>query len=89
MIEIKDTKTNSARIVKMGRMNPLQVGVIVEGEAMPEQVGCYVMRTASSEDFEVINLSNPGTDKCWNFRSPIEVRLLGEGESVTLTLRNK
>ena len=89
MIEIAETKTKEIPTVKMRNMKPMQVGVVVTDDCKQGYIGRYVMRTASTEKFEVMDLSKPGQNKCWTGNPNLEVRLLEEGESITLTLRNK
>lgn len=72
----------SGEIVSMRAMEPLQVGVrCIDGH--------LVMRTASST-LEVMDLSDPGKDKCWKdlHGDQNQVQLLGPGERVTIELYN-
>jgi polynucleotide 5'-kinase involved in rRNA processing len=77
----KDYKTNTIEIVKseeedtipMNEMKPLQIGII-KGSKYNDHV---VMRTASSNNFEVMDLTESGIDKCWyNWCRLIKVKLL-------------
>jgi len=83
MIKImSEAKEKNERFTTIGLMSPLQVGVNVD-------TGEYVMRTASSHNFEVLNLSNSGEYECWTSEHcPIEVRLLNADESITIKLFN-
>jgi len=49
-------------IIPMEKMKPLEIGRIVNDGILKNTI---VMRTASSIQFEVINLTNPGKDACW------------------------
>lgn len=65
--------------VKMYDMKPLQIGV-TEG-------GVLVMRTASTSKLEIMNLSIPGADRCWETSFNIRVKLSPPGTKVTLEVR--
>jgi len=69
------------KIKKMSEMKPLEVCVTVDASAV-------VFRTASSDHFEVIDMSNVGVDECWvdNYSFSPKVRELREGESYTFEL---
>ena len=75
-------------IVKMYHMKPLQVGRIVcNGNDMRNNH--LVMRTASTEKFEVIDLSEYEEDACWTDpEASYNVKLLAPDEEVTITLKN-
>ena len=75
-------------IVKMYHMKPLQVGRIVcNGNDMRNNH--LVMRTASTEKFEVIDLSEYREGACWtNPGVDHDVKLLRPDEEVTITLKN-
>jgi len=64
MIKIVNSE-NSRDIdtIPMNQMKPLQVAEIVRGTT---HKGDIVMRTASEDTFEVMNLTRPGPDVCWN-----------------------
>lgn len=86
MIKIKKEDKKEPKFITMGQMEPLQVGII-EDDGIYR--GTVVMRTASKCAFEVINLSNPDTNKCWeSINNPILVRLLPKGEKITLEVFN-
>jgi hypothetical protein len=74
----KETK-KKLKIIKMCEMLPLQVGRITKSHNYDNHI---VMRTASSEKFEVMNLTEPGQDSCWlNYNcitNNIEIELLEE-----------
>jgi len=91
MLEITNqTEKEAPQIVAMKDMNPLQGGRIVALQGS-EFNGSYVCRTASTDKFEVMNLSRPGANRCWTALSArdIKVRLLLPGEEITLKLFNK
>ena len=74
-------------VVQMKDMKPLQVGVVVD-RGMYE--GTVVMCTATSGKQEVMNLSDPGKDRCWTGGvCPFLVRLLPPGEKVVVELFNE
>ena len=73
MFKIVNEKDKTNEIIKMGDMEPLDIAII-EGEDC--KGGKIVMRTASQKHFEVINLSNPGSDRCWEARNNLKVSLL-------------
>ncbi|MDB4461435.1 hypothetical protein N9043_00645 [bacterium] len=91
MIEVLEHDIDEDNVINMGDMKPLQVGIIVGN--YHGYFGHYVMRTAAISSFEVMNLSNPREGGCWSSNTPdsscdIKVRLLGEGESITIKLSN-
>jgi hypothetical protein len=47
------------------------------------------MRTANNTSFEVMNLSKPGANGCWDSNSTLSVKLLPKGEKITIELYNK
>lgn len=87
MLEIVTEETKKGKIVQMKDMKPLEIGVIVDHE--PSYAGTYVMRTASTKKFEVMNLSKPGPDKCSDSDARWEARLLEPGEEIKLRLFNE
>ena len=52
--------------VKMSKMKPYDVAVI---KTPGSYYGEVVMRTASLNKFEVMNLSNPEDDSCWDIEA--------------------
>jgi len=67
----------------LGEMEPCEIGRVINGCYK----GCIVMRTASIDKFEVMNLSHPGVDSCWtNTRLGVGIRVipLEKGEKLTL-----
>ena len=82
MFKLTHKKKRMPSTISMGDMLPLQIGEITRGDNRR----VIVMRTASSENFEVIDLTDAGEDNCWTSpNSVIPVRLFTAGESVTLT----
>jgi hypothetical protein len=79
------TIRNKSNIIRMDEMKPLQVGVVHSSQYK----GIYVLRTASVDKFEVMNLSDPQADECWLDSTNQMVRLLDADESLTIELRNE
>lgn len=85
MIKIIGEGKKDNMVIPMSQMMPMQVGIIVDDIFK----GNYVLRTQNSAQFEIINLSMPTVDNCWDSKScNIKVRLLGPGESITVKLSN-
>lgn len=84
MIRIIDStpKPISQKTKPMYEMQPLEVCVVVEGLYKDH----VVMRTADSDHFEVMDLTNPRPNSCWTSNVPITVRELYPGETYTLEL---
>ena len=72
------------KLVPMNMMQPMQIGMLVDGN----NKDTVVMRTLNSDKFEVMNLSEPGVDVCWNTHCTLPVRLLEKGESVNIRISN-
>lgn len=85
MLEIiEQPKKQKAVIIKMGHMKPGQIGQI-HGSKTPD----FVMRTLSTDKFEVINLTQFANNKCWtNIHCDLKVRLLNPDESLIIKLSN-
>ena len=61
----------------MGEMRPLEIGIIHSKELHPDYDGFIVMRTASTEKFEVMSLTNMQDSFCWtNDDCPLEVEII-------------
>lgn len=61
------------KVISMSEMKPCEVAKIVD----ERHHGNIVMRTQSSEVFEVMNLTNFKKDRCWSSPScPLKVQLL-------------
>jgi hypothetical protein len=57
MLKVVDRdKISDDGVISMGNMKPLQIGVIVSDPYN----GHIVMRTASTDRFELMDLTNPG-----------------------------
>ena len=84
MIRIIDStpKPISQKTKPMYEMQPLEVCVVVEGLYKDH----VVMRTADSDHFEVMDLTNPRPNSCWINKPIIKVRELYPGETYTLEL---
>jgi len=80
-------KKEDSRIVPMSDMKPGQVGITVN-EALNIYKNHYVMRTTSTPNFEVMDLSDPRPNACWTKPNPTKVRLLNPDEKITLELSN-
>ena len=72
----------AAKTKPMYEMRPLEVCVVVDGA----YVDHVVMRTADSDHFEVMDLTDPRPDSCWINKPIIKVRELYPGETYTLEL---
>jgi len=87
MIEIIEAKDHG-KIIPMSAMCPLAIGVICEST---NNKGHIVMRTASTENFEIMDLTNPEEDSCWTDRaSSTRIKVFIPTETVfTLRISNK
>lgn len=81
MFKLRYENPEGPKIVKMCDMPPCSIGRVVD---RGNYEGVLVMRTASQEVGEVMNLSNPGPDKCWTGIPYTQVRLLKPGEKIVL-----
>jgi len=86
MLKIIETEEDIDGVIPMKDMKPLDIGVVYDVSSSYH--GRYVMRTHSSDHFEVMDLTKSSTDACWVIPNNIPVRLLGEGESITIKLSN-
>jgi hypothetical protein len=65
----------------MGEMEPLEIGKIINNSYS----NAFVMRTASVETFEVMNLTDMKAKKCWTLKgSGLNVEIMPKGFQVTL-----
>jgi len=69
MITIEGAK-EYGQVSTMDEMKPLEIGVICEAPGNSNK-GHLVMRTASTQNFEVINLTDPREDGCWTNRETL------------------
>jgi len=61
------------KVIPMSEMKPCEVGIILDADYH----GNIVMRTQSSEVFEVMNLTNFKEGECWSSpKCPLKVQLL-------------
>lgn len=74
------------KLILMNEMRPLEIAQI-RGNSQYKDM--YVMRTANESNFEVINLSTPGRNRCWNDSNNLPVQLLPPNQSITIELRNE
>ena len=86
MFTIISSEATDIKVVDMKDMKPLEIGKIC-GDC--DLNGSFVMRTASTDKFEVMDLSHPGEDVCWTGCCDLSVRLLHPSEYVTMTLFNE
>jgi len=87
MIKISNIKKKNLPVISMSKLEPLQVAIVVDDNGS----GSYnhvVMRTASEDEFEVMDLTVPGIDRCWTTPNNVAVSLLEPGEVVTLEISN-
>ena len=70
----------------MANMEPFEIGVIEDNRSW--QNGHVVMRTASGNNFEIMDLSDPQTGSCWanhiNKAGGPKVRSLAAGTKIVL-----
>lgn len=72
--------------INMGDMQPYDIGVIVKAQNSEHRLGRIVMRTASENSFEVMDLSKPQFGGCWTSDCDLSyrVRLFPPGHQVIL-----
>ena len=86
LAEVKTQDKNSETKL-MSEMDPLEVCVVCD-HSMGSYNGTLVMRTASLDNFEVINLSNLGADICWEDpNSNLRVSAY-DGDKIVLILKS-
>ena len=83
---VKKETTIKDTVVEMGDLEPFQIGIIVDTDSSCKVYkGHLVMRTASTDKFEVMDISEPKEDMCWtDDDTSLKVRRLHSGEKVTL-----
>lgn len=87
MLEIiKEENKTPETIIKMKDMKPLQVGIIINSIKFKDH---YVMRTASINQYEIMDLTAPKEQGCWTKEHNQTIRLLNPGEGITIKLFNK
>lgn len=79
MFKIK-TGVENAVVTTMGMMAPCDIGITDDGT--------IVMRTAAVDKFEVMDLSDPGPNRCWcDIMMVTPVRLFPRGSEITLVVK--
>jgi hypothetical protein len=87
MFKTETTERSQERIIKMSDMKPGDIGQVHAFVPGGMYDGHLVMRTFSSDKFEVMDLSDPGKNSCWQSEPAfIKVELLPPGSKVTLTV---
>ena len=86
MLKLQNKSPDNTNIIEMSEMCPYEVGQIMAEDSAYHNH--YVMRTASTTHFEVINLTEPGEDVCWGEASTLPVRLLSPNEKLYIELYN-
>jgi len=90
MIKITGAK-DYGKVITMSEMKTLEIGTICEVPNGIDNKGHLVMRTASTQNFEVMDLTNFGEDHCWSDRQSltnIKVFIPAQSE-FNLTISNK
>ena len=88
---IKICKINEEKlhnIVCFGDMAPYDIGKVVTTDS--SYFGKIVMRTASTMQFEVMDLSEPQTNGCWTHRATqndLLVELFPPGSKITIEVQ--
>jgi polynucleotide 5'-kinase involved in rRNA processing len=73
--------------IQMGKMKPLQAGII---QSDGHYKGVIIMRTASNERFEVMQLTDAGEGKCWTGQQKTRktlVQLIPSGTQITISTK--
>lgn len=81
MFKLSDKDYSGA--IPMSEMEPCQIGIVAtQGDFYNETV----MRTANEDDFEVMNLTNPGRGCHWGStdNTTLKVLILPKGSKITL-----
>lgn len=86
MIKLKKEKVEIYNTINMENMQPLQIAVIIDKDN--ESNGHYILRTASVENFEVMDITSPGGNACWLTRNNMQVKLLGPNDELHIILSN-
>jgi len=63
-------------VKEMGDLEPLEFGVVINGDYQ----GHLVMRTASVNKFEVIDLTAFGPDHCWTIGNDLLIKLIPKAQ---------
>lgn len=78
-------------VISVLDMDPLDIGIVVEG-VNSMYLGHIVMRTASVDDREIMDLTRATKDGCWttfSTKTSIKVKLFPAGTKITLTVKEK
>jgi hypothetical protein len=85
MFEAKIVGDRDYSLIEMRDMKPCQIGIIEDSEYGDSDE--IVMRTAETNKFEVMSLSNPNEDNCWTGNPTIKVRLLPPGTKIMIEVK--
>ena len=88
MTKSRIVKSPSENIISINKMQQCDVGFIVD--EMSSYYGDLVMRTASTIQFEVMDLTKLRIDCCWTGKqNNAQVRLLNKDEEINLILKGE
>jgi len=80
---------NQMKTIKMCELKPLQMARVSPNTVNPESCNNHiVMRTASIDKVEVMDLTSPGPNECWTGEPSLMVELLPDGFEVKLINRS-
>jgi hypothetical protein len=79
---IKVLSDKDENVVEMRNMKPMQIGKILPTEPY---AGDIVMRTQSTDTFEVMNLTNYADNTCWTHKPTIKVRLYTKPKTIIVS----
>ena len=86
MLEVLLAESNKNKTITMAEMKPNQIGYIVTSPFHPEYLNIPVMRL-NTEHFTVMGLTPK--QEIWSTPNGLGIRLLEQGESITIKLYNK
>lgn len=85
----KEDIPNEDDAIFMSELEPMEVGVIINQSGC-DCIGSIVMRTQLTDSIEIMDLTKPAADNCWNFsrgaNTGFYVRRLRDGEEYILKL---
>lgn len=84
LVGIQKQESNLINSKPMNKMEPLEICIISDDRA-PHRNGEVVMRSASEDTIEIISLTNPRSDGCWDSKCTLNVVNYTE-KSITLLL---
>jgi len=88
MLKIKEVSDKHGEGIPMNKMQPLQIAVIIDRD-YPEYFGHYVLRTASKDTFEVVDLSVWEPNYCWTDNdADLRVKLLERDKKLVIEISN-